>query len=479
VAPQVKDSEVIDLTKDRNPSSKYFSHFIDMLVVVVCLAGMFFSVRLFWEDFNRTLDSHADPVGNITYKHRAAQGRFANRVLWFRLKQGASIYSGDLIRTAELSDTRLTFNFGEKIDLSENSLIRVNIVNNEIQIELSEGNIIAATPGGRALTLVSGKNKVMLAAGTTLNARVIPGDEDSSEGLNIQVTEGIATVTASDGTVQEALAGEAFSISAEGEKMMVPQVVALTPKPDDQRLSAEGAPVAVNFSWSTSNFSGSDKVAFEIAEDRRFAKILQRTETEKTSAELTMPVGIYWWRVYAASEDTGSRDNAPAQKFTVYVEEKPVLAVIPSLVPIIAPPPLPPPPPEIKLSAPAERTPENGFVIGPEQLRQDRSLTFSWQPVAGANGYIFTILAVTGGSRRVVITNGPDPATSYFLADIPRGIGRGSFIWQVEAVNLKTPRTYEKRGNLGANSFIVNIPQPGDPKPRDPGLLYGRPENEE
>jgi hypothetical protein len=122
--------------------------------------------------------------------------------------------------------------------------------------------------------------------------------------------------------------------------------------------------------------------------------------------------------------------------------------------------------------------PVSGLEIGLEQLRQSRSLTFSWKEVRGANAYIFTLLETGPDGRKNILSREPNSATSYFLEDI-RTIGRGSFLWEVEAVELNPNGTYIRRGNIGRNSFTVNIPQPGAPKPREPGTLYGKPEESE
>jgi hypothetical protein len=155
------------------------------------------------------------------------------------------------------------------------------------------------------------------------------------------------------------------------------------------------------------------------------------------------------------------------------------VVVIPPPDPVIEnqeePSALPKPAAAITLAAPEDRTPVSGFEIGLEQLRQSRSLTFSWQEVKGANAYIFTLLEAGPDGRKNILSGKPDSATSYFLEDI-RTIGRGSFLWQVEAVELNADGSYAQRGKIEGNYFTVNIPQPGAPKPREPGTLYGKPE---
>jgi len=113
------------------------------------------------------------------------------------------------------------------------------------------------------------------------------------------------------------------------------------------------------------------------------------------------------------------------------------------------------------LPAPAGRQPANGHRIGIEELKKN-NINFSWSAVQGANGYIFTIYQETGGERRKITQIGPENITSW-STEI-RTLGRGNFIWRVEAVNVGHNNTIEQRGNHAENRFVIDIPRAGPVK---------------
>jgi hypothetical protein len=130
----------------------------------------------------------------------------------------------------------------------------------------------------------------------------------------------------------------------------------------------------------------------------------------------------------------------------------------------VEPPPLP---------SAAGRQPENNYVIDPEMLRESRTIVFTWDPVEGADTYIFTLLGEndSGIRQSIVVVEGSE--RSYTLEDLSL-LDQGRFIWQVEAVSRGTNGTIERRGIPGENRFTVDIPQPDTPRGKEPGILYGR-----
>jgi len=126
------------------------------------------------------------------------------------------------------------------------------------------------------------------------------------------------------------------------------------------------------------------------------------------------------------------------------------------------------------LAAPGNRLPAAGHRIGIPQLRTARSIAFSWSPVPGANAYIFALYQQTpGGGRRLIQRNAPGNLTAWTLNDISV-LDRGTFIWQVEAVNRGVNNVIEQRGVAAENTFVIDFPLPGPVLIEDPGILYGR-----
>jgi hypothetical protein len=165
-----------------------------------------------------------------------------------------------------------------------------------------------------------------------------------------------------------------------------------------------------------------------------------------------LPEGRYYWTVQAMTLDGFDISPERVSSFTVL--------------------PIPP------LGEAAGRTPANGFRLGPEYLRANRSITFNWQSVPEANGYIFTLFHEdlgNRGSRRVIISSDPSDETLFTLDDLAVLSDQGNFIWQVEAVFVENDIII-RRGILGINRFTVDVPEAGRAGTRIPGTLYGHEE---
>ena len=60
----------------------------DLLVTLLCLSGATFSLWLFWKDFNAVMSKMNEiPIATVSWKYKAAQRRFSDRLIWDRLQQ--------------------------------------------------------------------------------------------------------------------------------------------------------------------------------------------------------------------------------------------------------------------------------------------------------------------------------------------------------------------------------------------------------
>ena len=113
------------------------------------------------------------------------------------------------------------------------------------------------------------------------------------------------------------------------------------------------------------------------------------------------------------------------------------------------------------LPAPADRQPAEGYRIGIEELKETY-INFRWSQVRGANAYIFTLYQETNNERRQITQKGPENSTSW-STDI-KTLGRGNFIWRIEAVNLGNNNVIEQRGSPAESRFVIDIPLAGPVK---------------
>ncbi|MDR2019166.1 MAG: hypothetical protein LBQ14_00180, partial [Treponema sp.] len=124
------------------------------------------------------------------------------------------------------------------------------------------------------------------------------------------------------------------------------------------------------------------------------------------------------------------------------------------------------------LPAAANRLPADGTLIGAAELRANRRIAFSWDTVAGATGYLFTLENADTG--KILMQRGPMAERTLILEDLTI-LDVGNFTWRLEAV-LAEPAAEEiiRRGEIGENRFRIDFGLPGASEIRNPGMLYGR-----
>jgi hypothetical protein len=381
----------------RQPDGKEHNRILDALVIMLCLfCAMFFAWR-FWADLNQQMVRTGEqPVGTITFKKKAAQRRFIDRVLWDRLQRESPVYSGDVIRTAEISEASITFNAGgQVINLNENSLIQIFADENGPRIDFTEGGISVDSANG-GVALVSGGKTVNVGEGGVISART---GEDGA--FNLAVASGNARMVNEDGTVAVAQAGSGIFYNPDGTVATGPRALVYAPKPDVKMLAGENGPSSslVEFLWNSTNYPPGMNTRIEFAADRNFRGITYREDFAATErAALQVPSGVTYWRAYPVSQNGENYvSNASTGKVSV----------------IHAPPP--------RLVAPP-----SGETVTFRNIRP--SISYEW---SGTDDPL---------SFRLVIADNPALASPVVTANV-RGmayvasaLGEGTWYWRVEPV---------------------------------------------
>ncbi|GHV84419.1 hypothetical protein AGMMS50230_00270 [Spirochaetia bacterium] len=327
------------------PSSRFTLG--DGLTILVCLAGVLFCLWLFWSALNNTLTRmNETPVGTISWKYKAAQRRFIDRVLWDRIRRDSPVYTGDLIRTADHSEATITLrDGGATISLAENSLIEISLENNIPRIKGASGDI-GVSAGTSQMTLVLGDKELTLTSGSAVSVR-----SNGERGTNLWVSEGTVSITGPEG-ITEAGAGSALSLDAGGTGP-VPRTAVLFPPPDAHYYTS-GASAEVNFGFNPLDYDG-HLTRLDISPSRRFSRNLVNRTMEDNRGSIELTPGTWWWRAYpAAAGSTGPDPDAfpPASgQITVHFTPVPVLIF-----------------------------PDAGAVLGPAQVR------FRWILPSGGDG---------------------------------------------------------------------------------------------
>jgi hypothetical protein len=383
-------------------NASYFSHFssIDILIYAFCIIGILISLNFFRLDLFRTMTRQTEqPVGTITFKYKAAQRRFADRVLWDRLRRESPVYDGDFIRTAEFSEATISFAGGAVIDLEENSLVQIHDDRWGPRIDIGGGGLSATTAAGSGLVLVSGGNAAALEAGSAVHAGVDSG------GFRLMVAEGAASLT-EKGETRTAAAGE-FLAAGNGGTEGAFRPAALSPRPSARLLYPGQGTFAVSFRWARPA-GREEPVRLEVAKDRGFARIVFQGDFAGDAAAADLGAGSYFWRVFPAGESgAASFDMLP---FKIIAAPAPVLIT------------------------PAEGAVYNFRVKKP-------AVRFQWTELGDAVSYVLE--AADNPQMRSPFFSREVRGTSLHAADL----GPGTWYWRVRPV---FPAVYEGEAGEGS-----------------------------
>jgi len=122
------------------------------------------------------------------------------------------------------------------------------------------------------------------------------------------------------------------------------------------------------------------------------------------------------------------------------------------------------------LPPPGGMSPERNAVLGYDYFASNSGITFRWNAVQGANAYNFTLYQQTPAGRSRIARSTVN-AASFTLTDLSQ-LDRGTFVWQVEAVNMRGGAV-EQNGTAGESVFVIDFPLPRPVQIEDTGILYG------
>ena len=113
-------------------NTKYVILFLVLVIII-------FS-KLLCLNLSSAIDGGDNPViGELKAKYKLVQRRSDKSVVWKEIKESTPIRNKDTIRTAEYSEAILTLNGGAEIKLDENSMIRIDINDKDINVNFEYG----------------------------------------------------------------------------------------------------------------------------------------------------------------------------------------------------------------------------------------------------------------------------------------------------------------------------------------------------
>ena len=272
--------------------------------VIIALCGY-----LLYVNMTGSRGTGSEPIGKIYFKNRVAQRKFAARTLWGNLETDSIVYNRDTIRTEELSEAVIELTDGTRIEMDENSMIVLNISQQEADINFAYGAINAkrSTSSGEEIELqITKGDKVVKSTDGDIK---LAGEKDS-EDLVVTLESGQAVIE-KGGEATELKENQQAVVTEEAVDVK-PLVLRLSSPPELAQVFTGAGAAPVSFAWDKGE---APEVRLEVARDRSFSKVAAATNAGGAGAALNLPEGNYYWRISARGQ--AGRQTSSTRRFRV------------------------------------------------------------------------------------------------------------------------------------------------------------------
>lgn len=267
-----------------------------IIVIILCLIGIFISFSLFYNNFFRSLSKqNEEPLATITFKYKTAQRKFLGKVVWDRLRQNSPVYNGDIIHTSALSEATLWFSDGTSMELSENTMAQVFVTDDgQLSADLDSGFAFVDTTESENDVKLSVKGTdVVLSKGAAASVA------SKGENASVQVEKGETTVSYSDGKTQKVSEGSEASLDTADEK---PKISVTKPLASERILYHTKGKANVHFQWTNTN-ENDKKVVISLFSDKNYTKEIEHYSSFASEIEFPMSEGTYYWKVASSNDE--------------------------------------------------------------------------------------------------------------------------------------------------------------------------------
>lgn len=266
------------------------------IFLLSCATGAAWSIKKFYESLNASLTKmNEKPIATITFKHKTAQRKFQERMIWDRLRQHSPVYNGDTIRTAPESEATIYFEDGNIMDLGENTMAQVFFHDGHVETSVSGGTFVINSSGSSNGVIVNaGTSNVVVNAGSSIGASV-----SQESGTSVKVAAGQVVFTDESGIARSMEEGQAIALDASGDEQIIPIITVYEPAPNAKVLAFAGDKKAVEFKWAVQNMGADDGLVLQTSRDKKFEAVDQTFDlTGLTETSVEFEEGISYWRMY-------------------------------------------------------------------------------------------------------------------------------------------------------------------------------------
>jgi hypothetical protein len=284
------------------------------VVPILLLFIGIFSFLLYRNLTARLGGSNSPTIGVLTFKTKSVLRKFNDQVVWDTIESSSEVKNRDTIRTEGLSDAVLTLNDGTKINISENSMILLDISDKNINVNFAYGSFEAAREGAGSADL-----KMNITAGDKV-VEVGKGDiklDKTKNELNVKVGEGEAKITA-NGKAETIAKDEVANVSSQGVKVSKPKFGLVSPE-DRKNILSEAGKETINFAIAGANpeILKNTSATLEVSLSSDFSKTLIKEKLKSGSVARILASGSYYWRITYQDPESKERQTSETARFRI------------------------------------------------------------------------------------------------------------------------------------------------------------------
>lgn len=270
-----------------------------LIVVPVLLIAAFATMHL-WDDYaaeHAGDDEESDKVsvGVIAASSENIKRKAENSLYWNPIASGDKVFAQDSIRSGGNSYVTIQLYNSAEIELSENSLITVDVVDQNMSVNFKAGDIQAKS--GNAKLSIYVNNSTLQAQNAEIKLKT--GSDKKAE---IIVQKGSATLKGQDNKVTEISKENMLKIDEKGATETFELAVTLNTPKDRAVILDDRDEIKYPFTWNVLNDKVKDQI-FEMSSSPQFPK--DKTFSKFAQRAINIPVkkGTSYWRVGWKSQD--------------------------------------------------------------------------------------------------------------------------------------------------------------------------------
>lgn len=302
-----------------------FFFLFDALILAFGTSLIVGGVILFnYNPFTTAPEKKLEPIATIMELQQNSKRKIPGSLTWNSILKGDTLYNGDQILTNENSQAQVLFNSGSKLTIAPQSLIRIEVRENEYQLHLVKGQLrfegngspkVIDAETGQSLKIPTGKIIVSSRAGLTtvsefkkISPRTVPKLIPRIKPEEIKPVE------------------PAEPVETESPSKIIAETLELANAP------VEIIPVNQSFAFKIKNDLKESSVIYEVSETEDFSRIITEVSA-KNQASITMKrPGIYFVRAknqdehFATSQTIQVTVTAPVALIPKDFKEKQVVS---------------------------------------------------------------------------------------------------------------------------------------------------------